>query len=872
MQGIRRLLKWKSAVWSARIEAYLSTHAFEVLFLTMYSLAMLLLFLWGAYDEFVFTAKYVEKKGQEAMKWYLAIARGAGYTLNVNCALTVLLACRLLITTIRDTPLHRILPLDKCFPAAHIAIGWGILGGVIVHVPLHMTWIIAFDQMDRLAIWSFSMSVLTGFILLPIFVAMFVTALPRFRTKYFHYFYQIHMVGAFLFCFLILVHGVKRKSPETYKFVAAPIVCYMIDRLIRHWKVSTTTLRLSGDQTFAIGDRNILKLKVKRPFEFLPGQYAELRVPTLGKEWHPFSIASAPHEDELTFFVKKAGDWTHALCAKLEEGIRLGSSLEMNVRGPFGAPAQHVGAFERVVLISGGIGATPFASIMKHIHHLSTEDSLPLDVVQEREACRAIFSGRMCPDQIISRAVSKFYDVDVGMGGLDKSRAEHLTEILNVMSDDVKEKELEGRGRVSLRASMGVFQRDSGMEAINRKHCDVGVAQSEHVNYGNANPTDVTIDMGNTTAINSIRRYQSTRTGIFPTEILSLADAGAGGASQGSVAGPFSMQSLHEHTPSKTIQEEIARIGELRYRLFAFSHTTRVSLALLVVILVRISIGCVMAIFTLPYDSSRTFENGRWLLAVESVLGIGFTLTMLIIFGLELSYMKKGFFRSMRRRADLFLTPPFSIISCVLGIHAWLDFGLSNSFPFLHYLGFLPILFVLLSVRMYRSTVPSTFFEFDDEESQRQTSADPVADFLWTTATSAEDQWLREELIPLTNGTCLRLHRYVTRETEILEDEPGGLIASKAGRPNWDTFFQGIAESSQNRSEIGVFFCGPQVMGTAVRRSLRTTEILSNLRGAYLRSTGDEKMEADLKVGDGDVEQIRNFGSNVRFVFRTEKF
>ena len=41
--------------------------------------------------------------------------------------------------------------------------------------------------------------------------------------------------------------------------------------------------------------------------------------------------------------------------------------LEIKVRGPFGAPAEHFQQFDDLVLIGSGIGATPFASVCKDV-------------------------------------------------------------------------------------------------------------------------------------------------------------------------------------------------------------------------------------------------------------------------------------------------------------------------------------------------------------------------------------------------------------------------------------------------------------------------------------------------------------------------
>ncbi|KAI0565293.1 Ferredoxin-NADP reductase (FNR) [Gracilaria domingensis] len=73
----------------------------------------------------------------------------------------------------------------------------------------------------------------------------------------------------------------------------------------------------------------------------------------------------------MLFFIKVNGDWTRKLYALFKE--RQGGNWEdvhIHLRGPYGAPAQHVNQYEHVVCISGGIGATPFSSIVKYAHYL----------------------------------------------------------------------------------------------------------------------------------------------------------------------------------------------------------------------------------------------------------------------------------------------------------------------------------------------------------------------------------------------------------------------------------------------------------------------------------------------------------------------
>lgn len=85
-----------------------------------------------------------------------------------------------------------------------------------------------------------------------------------------------------------------------------------------------------------------------------------------------FSFASAPHEDKVLFFIKREGSWTialHDMCKyHLERKRRRNAfKFEVKIRGPYGAPAEHATQYDKVLLISGGVGATPFC---RYAHHL----------------------------------------------------------------------------------------------------------------------------------------------------------------------------------------------------------------------------------------------------------------------------------------------------------------------------------------------------------------------------------------------------------------------------------------------------------------------------------------------------------------------
>jgi predicted ferric reductase len=106
----------------------------------------------------------------------------------------------------------------------------------------------------------------------------------------------------------------------------------------------------------------IIELKPQdKKLEFKPGQFAFIRVldNNIGKESHPFTIASSPLNDKIRFAIKSLGDYT----SRIRE-IKPGTSIE--IEGPFGEFTP-VDCRENLVFIAGGIGITPFLSIIEFL-------------------------------------------------------------------------------------------------------------------------------------------------------------------------------------------------------------------------------------------------------------------------------------------------------------------------------------------------------------------------------------------------------------------------------------------------------------------------------------------------------------------------
>lgn len=114
--------------------------------------------------------------------------------------------------------------------------------------------------------------------------------------------------------------------------------------------------------------------EAERPLAFQPGQYAAINYERDGRKstTRCFSFVSSPTEQNvLQFSMRVRGRFTSAISKLIEGDV-------VNVVGPFGGFVFDTEHDQRAILMAGGIGVTPFMSIMRYLSALHARNEVTL--------------------------------------------------------------------------------------------------------------------------------------------------------------------------------------------------------------------------------------------------------------------------------------------------------------------------------------------------------------------------------------------------------------------------------------------------------------------------------------------------------------
>ncbi len=199
--------------------------------------------------------------------------------------------------------------------------------------------------------------VTSGIILTSLMGALLVFSFFPIRRAIFEIFLKFHWL---LFIAVIVVALIHEAS-----VVMAGAGIWAFDVLCRCvilWRNRSNSAKILAVKLPA----DVIRLSFKKKdFKYKSGQYVFICIPKVSYfEWHPFSISSSPHQDEVYIHIRVLGNWTRQL-------YKVADSTEITafIDGPYGQPSVDVDSdrYKIILFVSGGIGITPMQSICNDI-------------------------------------------------------------------------------------------------------------------------------------------------------------------------------------------------------------------------------------------------------------------------------------------------------------------------------------------------------------------------------------------------------------------------------------------------------------------------------------------------------------------------
>ena len=371
------------------LKRFVENHRLHIFYLSIYTFITMGIFVERAYHYSIET----EHGGLRRIAGFgVTITRGAASGMMWTYSVLLVTMSRNFITYLRETPLNNYVPFDSyvsfhkivaltglIFTLTHI-IGHGInfyhistqtandLSCIFREVYFPGNYLPSFLYWLFLTTTGFS-----AFVLTLITIAIFVFATQYARRHTFQAFWLTHH-WYILFYMFMLLHGTGRlvQDPIFGNFLLGPAILYTIDKIISVSRNKTEV----GVVRAELLPSGVTGVFMKRPasFEYKAGQWMRISSAQLNPdEYHPFTISSAPHEEHLSVHVRAVGPWTHNLRELYSHSISHSLPLpKLRVDGPFGEGHQDWYQFDVSILVGGGIGITPFASILKDIVHRSS--------------------------------------------------------------------------------------------------------------------------------------------------------------------------------------------------------------------------------------------------------------------------------------------------------------------------------------------------------------------------------------------------------------------------------------------------------------------------------------------------------------------
>ncbi|XP_072392840.1 dual oxidase [Diabrotica undecimpunctata] len=370
-------LKWDTLV------TFLEENRQNIFYLFLFYVVTILLFV-ERFIHYSFMTEHTDLR--HIMGVGIAITRGSAASLSFCYCMLLLTMSRNLITKLKEFAIQQYIPLDANIQfhkiAACTALFFSILhtiGHIInfYHVSTQpvenlkcLTSEVRFpsDYKPGFTFWLFqTITGVTGVLLFIIMCIIIVFAHPTIRKKAYKFFWFTHSLYI-VFYILCLIHGLARLTgaPRFWLFFLVPGIIFTLDKVV---SLRTRYIPLDVLETELLPS-DVIKIKFYRPpnLKYLSGQWVRLACTAFNYEFHSFTLTSAPHENFLSCHIKAQGPWTWKLRNYFDPcNYNPEDQPKILLEGPFGGGNQDWYKFEVAVMVGGGIGVTPYASILNDL-------------------------------------------------------------------------------------------------------------------------------------------------------------------------------------------------------------------------------------------------------------------------------------------------------------------------------------------------------------------------------------------------------------------------------------------------------------------------------------------------------------------------
>lgn len=272
--------------------------------------------------------------------------------------------------------LERFIPYDLRIKK-HRILGYITLSSIIIHPILYTLYNIAYKIP-----FSIDPYITLGSIAYTLTLAVVLTSIFHKKLKLnYEKWKRIHWLSFGIFTFVYFhtmylgsdMYGYHR---IVFKYMWIIYLVIGVYKLIYELLITAKVYRVTGVR---YESESVTTIEIPVKGNFYPGQFGFFKFKK-GKKWlpwHPFTLSSRVGEDSVTFTIKNLGDFTGEVSA-----LKAGDSVKVDF--PYGGFTLK-GSENRIILIAGGVGITPFHSILTSLSNSDLNKDITLIYAVNRE-------------------------------------------------------------------------------------------------------------------------------------------------------------------------------------------------------------------------------------------------------------------------------------------------------------------------------------------------------------------------------------------------------------------------------------------------------------------------------------------------------